>query len=551
MLVNGTSRLTVEILRIIALLLSCVGILVLEYRLSVPNLATSLIAMITAGIASALRKIAEKYRPHDVLDRKTEIRWLVGVGCLVAAASAYFSWIEQRLISIDVKILPLLVLHAASTTAAMLIGDSIFFDAGEPVLGDGPPENGAALSSRGIHSLLALTGMTGCYSTLSVRRSYTNWYQYCCFALAIICISHSTVYSLSSDQTYRRRDSSARYEPLQDLSSPLPEQEGSTTSTEELERAQSTPNRPESWENRLRKSSSVVVMLLLWTVYMCMNFTERERKQNVASLDRTYEPPLTLEVVISMYKEPMEVVNELISGLKHLPATSGALMTIYIKDSEANTDEVRVQTGADKVIKLPNIGREGETYLNHVINRWGSLAKQTMFLQAQVHDTHAVSKRLAYFDPAHTGFLNLGWSDVCDCKDSGDRFFWSDKKGLFRQIHDQVYNSTECDNILLSYKGQFVASAARIRGISRTIYEGLWQTFVDETSWAHQPQFLQGRPDSMSQPQFGFTIERIWSLLFQCSDMDVGWKCPTLLSGRRLGGDAGDCQCFDSDPVDI
>jgi hypothetical protein len=498
-----------------------------------------MIAVITAGIASALRKIAGRYRPHDVLDRKLELRWLVGVGCFVAAASAYFAWDEQRLISINVRVLPLLALHAASTTSAMLIGKSVFFDADESVSGDKLPGNGTALNLRCTLSLLALTGITGCYSTLAVRRSYTNLYQYCCFALAILCISQRTVYDW---------DSSATYEPLQDLSLPLPEEEGSTTSTEKFERAQSTPSRSDLWKNTLRTSSSVVVVLLLWTVYMCMNFTERERKQHIASLDRTHhEPTLPLEVVISMYKEPIKVVNDLISSLEHLPVTSGASITIYVKDSEANTEELREQTGANKVIKLPNMGREGETYLSHIINRWDSLAKQTIFLQAEVHNPHEFNKRLAYLNPAHTGFLNLGWSDVCDCNDCGDRFFWSDKKGLFRQIHEQVYNSTECDNILLSYKGQFVASAARIRGISRTIYEGLWQTIVDETSWVHQPQFLQGRPDSMSAPHFGYTIERIWSLLFQCSDLDVGWKCPTLLSGWRLGGDAGDCQCFDSD----
>jgi hypothetical protein len=109
-----------------------------------------------------------------------------------------------------------------------------------------------------------------------------------------------------------------------------------------------------------------------------------------------------------------------------------------------------------------------------------------------------------------------------------------------------MYNSTICENVLLSYKGQFIVSAARIRGVNKDIYHDLWQAFVDENNPAHQPSNLQGRPDSMSAPDFGYTMERLWNLLFQCSSVDVGWKCPTLLSEWRLGGDISDCQCFDT-----
>ncbi|KAF2827241.1 hypothetical protein CC86DRAFT_290470, partial [Ophiobolus disseminans] len=263
-------------------------------------------------------------------------------------------------------------------------------------------------------------------------------------------------------------------------------------------------------------------------------------------LDRRYRPITPLEVVISMYKEPVENVRHLISGIKTAPVTSDPYVTIYIKDHEANTEEVQLRTGADKVIMRPNVGREGETYLNHINDRWDSLATHTIFLQADIHNPREFYTRLqSYFDPTQTGFLSLGWSDVCSCEECSDRFSWSDNAGLFPFYHTKIYNSTECNDALLSYKGQFVVSAARIRGISKMIYKDLWHDFVDENSWAHKPEFLRGRPDSMSAPDFGYTMERMWSLLFQCSDMNIAWRCPTLLSGWRLGGDIEDCQCFD------
>lgn len=124
--------------------------------------------------------------------------------------------------------------------------------------------------------------------------------------------------------------------------------------------------------------------------------------------------------------------------------------------------------------------------------------------------------------------------------------FWRDKTHIFQQVYNQVHNNSgACESVLLSYKGQFIVSAARIRGISKDIYHDLWQAFTDDKSWAHQPTYLQGRPDSLSTPDFEYTMERMWNLLFQCSDIDVAWRCPSLVSQWRIGGNIGDCQCFD------
>jgi hypothetical protein len=250
-----------------------------------------------------------------------------------------------------------------------------------------------------------------------------------------------------------------------------------------------------------------------------------------------------------MYREPIEDVAHFISSLEHTQHLSDATVTIYIKDFDADVNHIRQRTGATRVTKLPNIGREGETYLNHITTHWDKLAKHTIFLQADVHNSREFYPRLRnYFDPERTGYLNLGAAETCHCKDCGDRNFWSDNAGLFPQYYARVYNtsSSACEDVSMSYKGQFIASAARIRGIDKAIYHDLRQAFVDENSWAHKPDFLRGRPDSMTAPQFGYAMERMWNLVFQCEGMDVAWKCPTMISGWRIGGDEGDCQCFDT-----
>lgn len=37
----------------------------------------------------------------------------------------------------------------------------------------------------------------------------------------------------------------------------------------------------------------------------------------------------------------------------------------------------------------------------------------------------------------------------------------------------------------------------------------------------------------MSGPDLGYTLKRLWDILLQCSDLDVAWRCPSLLSGKR------------------
>ena len=95
--------------------------------------------------------------------------------------------------------------------------------------------------------------------------------------------------------------------------------------------------------------------------------------------------------------------------------------------------KIKHQAGATTVVILPNIGREGGTYLHHIVKRWDSLAKQTIFLQAEIHNPREFWPHLNnYFVPDKTGFLSLGWSgSVCNCHSCTDRFDWQDDHQLF------------------------------------------------------------------------------------------------------------------------
>jgi hypothetical protein len=545
-----------ELVRISLLLVAGVGLLFTEYRLNVPGLVSSILAMLLAGAARALRQAVVKYHPGVMASNMNSNGRSVAVAAVVGVVWVLVFRQGPQTFVFDLGSVPLLAIHAVSSALALALGKSILLPIDETV------SDSIFLvdSARGRHicdalTVAAFTGIVGCHSALSTRRSYTNMYQFCCFLLAMLCVS-STDYLAPSQ---RSRFAQSAYE-LVDGSRPSMEGRESTGFAKGMNRSSLQALLLRIQANKMvRRYSLGVSIALLWTAYVGFNYTERPESRTPTILDKEYKPTIPVEIVLSMYKEPLEEVRELLQNLKNMPALSDAESTIYIKDSTADNEAVKQQTGADHIITLPNIGREGETFLNHIVRRWDTLARQTVFLQADIHNPREFYPHLKnYYSRAQTGYLSLGWSGaMCDCDTCADRLFWTDTAHLFPQLHSRITNtstsltpistppSTTCPPVLLSYKGQFVVSAARIRGIGKDVYDDLWQAFVDEKSWAHQDEYLQGRPDSMNAPDFGYTMERAWNLLFQCAGAEVGWKCPSLISGWRVGGDISDCQCFD------
>ncbi|KAJ5031213.1 hypothetical protein PSV08DRAFT_400022 [Bipolaris maydis] len=496
-----------------------------------------------SGVASALRKLASKHYPGVSLSQSTDANWLVAMGVLITAFCALSGWPDEHRNPLDRENLLLRTLNAISTGAALLMGGSVLFPI--ETVGNGQTSDYTA-SQRvsDVFTQLTLTAIIGCFTTLSLRRSYSSWYQLCFYFLAVLCICGHEVYMSSWKQARQPKDPHGSYDMVP--CSPRTRSDD----IEEAGEADMLANLPD-YSHGFRSSFSSIILVMLWTAYISFNFGQRQYPRIEPRLDLRYETNSPLEVVISMYKERTEDVASLISRLHAMPQMSQALVTIYLKDSQADEEKVKQETKAHNVVKLPNVGREAETYLNHIVNRWDKLAERTIFLQADIHNPREFYPFFQrYFRANQTGFLNLGWAgNVCHSDDCGDKQGWQDETLLFPEIQSRIDHSVR-DGILLSYKGQFVATAARIRGIDKAIYDDLWKLLVDEQSWAHSEPYLQDREDAMSKPWFGYTMERIWNVLFQCSDMDVAWKCPTLLSGWRPGGSIADCQCFDTELVE-
>ncbi|KAF4556778.1 Hypothetical protein D9617_1g086600 [Elsinoe fawcettii] len=281
-----------------------------------------------------------------------------------------------------------------------------------------------------------------------------------------------------------------------------------------------------------------ILTILLWTMSIYrLIIPSAASTRSTPHLDLTYKPESSLDIVISMYSEPLPSLTSTLNLLLSLPSLTllRPRLFIYTKNYHADLDAISNAVPAPlspaSITLKPNIGRESESYLHHILSHWDTLGNHTLFLQAETHNPRELRPRIRDFFGKDTGFLPLGfagYSCPCESEICADRF-WSDNSGVVRDTFLKASQQSTCPKgkrISLSYKGQFIASAARIRGTEKAVYEELYNAFGDEESWVHKEPYLQGRKEEMSAPVFGFTVERMWNALLQCSEDEVVRGCP-------------------------
>ncbi|KAG4032010.1 hypothetical protein MFRU_008g03600 [Monilinia fructicola] len=252
---------------------------------------------------------------------------------------------------------------------------------------------------------------------------------------------------------------------------------------------------------------------------------------------------------------------------------------IYTKDpSQDIVKRIREEVAFGDIYTLPNIGGVSGIFLHHILKNWDNLPTQTLFLTTSSHTINnfdLIGRRLFdYYEPPQlppaaensdilTGFLNLGELETCDCYNCYDRSGWHDTFRLIPSMWsasrpvEKGHTAYRCKKAILTHGNNFIASAARIRGVGRDI----WETLDDALSnpslsrgWAHDRLKLGpggrdaemfGEKDSLEKPHLGYTVERLWGILLGCSNQEIAWRCPSLWRGWRRGWEKDDCACRD------
>ncbi|KEQ64710.1 uncharacterized protein M437DRAFT_43635 [Aureobasidium melanogenum CBS 110374] len=273
----------------------------------------------------------------------------------------------------------------------------------------------------------------------------------------------------------------------------------------------------------------------------------------------------SLDFVVSRFDESAAQVAQQINSLYALPSINSLASRLVVYSTGGDeTDHFAkdlrqfLHPGISLLVsQRPNVGREAAAYLTHILSSYHNLSDHTFFLQAEMHSPDMVYPRLKNYFVSQTGFLSLSDthydSNTC-VRQPWDHSTWSEDPEVLGAIYKQA-NITGCKDYALTYRGQFIVSRSRILAQNHQLYSHLLHNLMDPDAVTHSEEYMQqpwlpSKQDSLNAPLFGYTVERLWALVFGCEGkMD---KCPSLVSGtvrHGLGlgikGDVGDCQCLD------
>jgi hypothetical protein len=278
-------------------------------------------------------------------------------------------------------------------------------------------------------------------------------------------------------------------------------------------------------------------------------------------------PASELEIVIARYAEPAAEVARVLESLLAAKSVRAvhARVTIYNKNTDTMEFERDLRASLASKVNvschaLENVGREADTYLRHILSNWDNLANHTLFAQAEVEGLSSTVGWIDTFFNPRTGFLQLSYEGhMCaDCSHCGE---WTDDPAVLSELFSLANPNRQCRNLVWTFRGQFIVSGARIRANGKDVYETVLRNLTDPDNKMHAPEYTQGiwhsaQKDSLNDPVFGFTVERFWGILMQCSEPRVGHQSPSQFAvSMRPKWLAGgfhheDAQCLDPPMVE-
>ncbi|KAH9214712.1 hypothetical protein DL95DRAFT_337427 [Leptodontidium sp. 2 PMI_412] len=364
-------------------------------------------------------------------------------------------------------------------------------------------------------------------------------------------------------------------------------------------RRRQLPLHPEPWQFAFFLVTTTVVFaiviscnVMFWVDTVAYN---RNLKTwlgpKILNLDTMYRPPQlrSFDIIIAHSEgDPVSTISDLISTFTthHFIRNLNPRVTVYSKDPTINISTPAAASlkgafeGDLSMQTLRNSGGVPATFLHHILYSWSFMPVQTLFLSTASTNPLTLplhQNRLSdYFTPMgfplpdalpKSGFLSLGEQESCWCGQCFDSLGWEDTFHLVPSMWSAARpGSPSCESVLLTYGNNFIASAARIRGTKKDVWQMLYDGLVDtnlENAWAHKkekmpivlpgeegrgrfrPGAVYGVKDSLERPYLGMTIERLWGVLLQCSTPEIAWACPALEVGWRIGGRREDCGCIE------
>ncbi|GAA5958501.1 hypothetical protein JCM8115_002485 [Rhodotorula mucilaginosa] len=259
----------------------------------------------------------------------------------------------------------------------------------------------------------------------------------------------------------------------------------------------------------------------------------------------------TVDLVISYYNEDVTQVRRDLEEIRTSPyvASRQNRVVLYNKGPHS-ADFLREKLAlapADEVVPLPNLGREGATYLSHILLHYNQTvadlapaptdplpALRDHLAQPASHLRRRKLADMTYFFQAY-----LAWHDILECgTDSAVGLHFPMIARMWSMFRGQLCppNSIQSG----AWSGQFAVSKCRIIANPYEHYAYLSELLeAPEGHWVHEG-WGPNNSGGPSNPIFGHAVERSWPSIFDCAESRIQEECP---DGE---GSPAKCHCFDS-----
>ncbi|GAA5998970.1 uncharacterized protein JCM10292_005833 [Rhodotorula paludigena] len=271
----------------------------------------------------------------------------------------------------------------------------------------------------------------------------------------------------------------------------------------------------------------------------------------------------TVDIVVAHFNKPLDGLAESILHAIDSGFVRSSRSRIIIYEKGEYTDEQLwgalrgiARKGHDEIIHLPNWGREGGTYLEHIVAHYNAslpssspshspaarpLADHTFFLQAHFAWNWIADPRLRRTVSRKSGFVSFGpyLTNLCGLDSEVDAFFQGERE-IFEAVKDRkCVAENEGDRVLSTWAGQFVASRKTLLKNDFALYDRLRRMIEAPDDDPIHRDYNPTGPSTQSNPGFGHALERSWPLLLRCDDPKIAREC------ADVSWDPKKCQCYD------
>ncbi|BGP51662.1 hypothetical protein JCM10450v2_007612 [Rhodotorula kratochvilovae] len=280
----------------------------------------------------------------------------------------------------------------------------------------------------------------------------------------------------------------------------------------------------------------------------------------------------TLDIVLAHHSLAPSSVAHHLASVRSAPLARASRVRVYLYEKGDWTDEDlwrglsgALHRGRDVIVRLPNAGREGGTYLEHITAHYNAslpastmsaaavgrpwrgasgarpFADHTLFLQEHLAWSWIAGPRLRRTLSTRSAFVSLGpyQTNLCG-RDSEVETEMSGVADIFEMVKGRKCDrDKEGDRVLSTWAGQFAASRKTLLRNEFGVYERLRRMIEAPDDDPIHKQYNPTGPSTQSNPAFGHALERAWPLLLHCDDTRIAERC------RDVAWEPEGCQCFE------